>query len=356
MVRLGLQGSRTLVLLGAGLCTAGCRYSLPGPAPTQNFHGLSDECAACGERECGQRWDECLADSACKDAVECYRDCTDPDCQMRCTALADFNSLSNKVLSCLLWEHGCAATCSGRNWDCVGSYGWTGTESAQTRLVTLTHTEPRSRMYRPIAGIEVKVCTTDTCDGCDAAGCGPPGVLRAVSDERGQVKLELPATAASGAFFGHLRASGARLIPMAYYLGHPVLRQEWHTFTMQDVASTDPAVQPPANVQRGNVIVSVMDCARTPGQGVRFSASSADATTRTWYERPARSSQSVTTTDRSGVGGFTNLPLGPVLLTGYRGDTPVAAAEAYVHHALITQVTLYPLELADRPPEPGVVP
>jgi hypothetical protein len=95
---------------------------------------------------------------------------------------------------------------------------------------------------------------------------------------------------------------------------------------------------------RGHVLLGAYDCLRRPAEGIHLSSVDGDADTAAFYVLEKFPKVVATETDRSGRGGFINVPPGPVAVAGDLADgRHVASVSVLIRPGTITYTSLTPL-------------
>lgn len=182
---------------------------------------------------------------------------------------------------------------------------------------------------------------------CDAADpqCSSP-IEDVMVLQTGDISVTAPSS-----FYGYLDTSGGGYKPVLIYLGppnglpsptEPVPVFNGTFFSSILVA----AGLNPENPERGHLLVLGADCSMNPSAGIFFTARSADgATQRFYFTSSTAVNKQATETTAIGLGGFTNVPPGEVLVQAFRaenGSTPIGEATVTVRPQTITMLRLGP--------------
>jgi hypothetical protein len=329
---LGCQGDAT--------CREACLAKLPVPTNDDMprlEHCVVASCAAACGISCGvtvfpqqpdivKACESCLVDHACDPANACGASldcqelewcvftCATPDCQRACEAahpdgVAKFTSLYAAI--------GSACTICNRDgyWQCVGKVSWPLAKSDHV-AVTLTITDSSSGA---VPDLVVKAC-----DRIDTA-CASPHAT-GTTDAQGNVTLDLPTFAPAFGFSGFFDISGGDIPPYLYFLSFPLSEPSASLNLIvasqarfAELASQVVRTQPDGGTTpftpdptRGTVAITATDCLLFGAGGVAFTAASGtDSSTLLRYYDGQSASNTATSSDRSGLAFFFDVPAGP---------------------------------------------
>jgi hypothetical protein len=186
------------------------------------------------------------------------------------------------------------------------------------------------------------------------AACGPTDINCATpstsgtTDATGHVTLTLP-TAGAG-FVGYFQLSDPSLTPTLLYISNPPIVDDGATeapfvFTTQDFTALASQTSVTIDAARGAVFVMASDCAGATAQGVSFTVSNADTSSKTFYVLKGTATTSATSTDPLGVGGVLNVPVSggvTVRATVMATGATVGSAQVMVRAGTVTVVKLGP--------------
>jgi hypothetical protein len=260
-----------LWVIGAAL-SCGCvpALSRDGPAEAERasrslsalFPDWSPGCAACLQGNCSEQLRGCVDDAACAGFVECRWGANPgPDKELSCALEYGSSNLEESITRDLssCWDTRCVDACQlGTNWACAGNYTLPPPGDGVTITQTLQHTD-RS----PVSGASVRFCgaaaTTAECDETDAV----------VTDDQGICRAEVAAGAGDRAgWWGYRQVAHPDLFPARLETS---LRVPQSRSMLQQVPRRSEvpflAVTQGADLQLGNIIFQVFDCAHNGADG-----------------------------------------------------------------------------------------
>lgn len=186
--------------------------------------------------------------------------------------------------------------------------------------------------------------TAVLCDADDTQ-CAAP--LESVSVlQTGDVSVSVAAD-----FFGYLDLSGGGYKPTLVYLGPPnhlatpiervpVFNSQLFDFLLSSVGLDQ------EDEERGHLFILGADCDMEPAAGLTFEASTADSESeRFYYTSSGAVSDDALATSELGIGGFVNVPAGPVVVRAFRAEdtsTPMGEASVTIRPQTITILRLGP--------------
>lgn len=208
-----------------------------------------------------------------------------------------------------------AASSGGVNWGCLGNacLPTPGAATSFNQLLTVKNL---------IGGAAVQGVTVKVCARTDASCAHPLSTLTSAAD--GTATASLPVTAGVG-FDGYLDMSGGGILPALFYPYPPWVAdsggsKRLNVSTPGQFSLFAGLAGATLDDTRGHVGMVAYDCGLQKAPGVALTASTADASSTREYTRNNLPNSSVTETGPDGGGGFINLPVGPVTITGVRSD------------------------------------
>jgi hypothetical protein len=188
----------------------------------------------------------------------------------------------------------------------------------------------------PLAAVSVTACALDD------ISCENP-LDTATSGADGRFTVTLP-TGQAG-FDGYLTMEHEDLTPTLFFLWPPVTRPgESETFYVLSDATWEffhGVLGVTLDPERGHMGLQAEDCAHVPAAGVSLAASTADESTVALYIHGLPTTE-VTETDESGFGGFLNLPVGPVTLSGSVAGEEIGAVDVFIRAGFLSDTSLAP--------------
>lgn len=160
---------------------------------------------------------------------------------------------------------------------------------------------------QPLVGLKAKLCRKLDVECADA------GTV-ATSDSQGIVTLKV-----APGFDGYVRFDDEKTVPGLFFFNPPVAQDlsnisiSLSSFeTVAGLAALTGATQ---SIDRGIVLLSVVDCTGAPAAGVALSSDSDDPQERTFYSANGFPSATATETGMDGYGGLVNVSPGPTTLS-----------------------------------------
>jgi hypothetical protein len=344
---------------GDETCVAACENRPQNPQPVDALLSCrTSHCAsACGTK-CGGRptypsttCQTCLESSCCDAQTACFQnaDCVgilscgcaqgDVGCLSGCeTNHAAGTSLYSAYATCE--QTNCSMQCvSANQWSCATPPPMPIAPIAgQSIGVTLGFT----RLLDPGGTFSATVAACSPVD----ISCTTP-IATTTTDATGHASLTLP-PGGSG-FQGYFQLGGAALVPSLVYLVDPPLVDNGASltafvFTTEDQTALASQTSTTIDPTRGVVLVSIVGCDGSPGIGVSFSVSNADASSKNFYLVKGTATTTVGGTDPLGTGGVLNVPAsGGVMVTAkVMGTVIVAQQQVMVRAGTMTIVRLSP--------------
>ena len=204
-----------------------------------------------------------MDDAACAEFVECrWADNPGPDKELSCAAEYGRSNLEESVTRDLssCWETRCVEACQlGTNWACAGNYTLPPPGDRVTITQTLSDTD-----RAPVVGASVRFCgAVDTTAECEATAA-------AVTDEQGVCRADVAAGAGDRAgWWGYRHVAHPDLYPARLETN---LRVPQSRSMIQQVPGRTEvpflAIAEGADLQLGNIIFQVFDCAHNGAEGV----------------------------------------------------------------------------------------
>jgi hypothetical protein len=212
-LKVALSPSRriSILVLLAGTCACESMLSAPdyhvadfdtrGRVLASRYATGPSECVSClTATSCGAAFERCAELPGCATFAECTREAPSPASEAECVLwLAPSDEIRDATLSLSNCYRSCVTECDvGRDFDCVGDYGWPGSLPSRIRLEqTLHYLYATGEPDAPVVGAEVDVCPP----GPD---CDTPLVLDepAVTDETGTYEVSIPISTAPAALVG----------------------------------------------------------------------------------------------------------------------------------------------------------
>jgi hypothetical protein len=120
-------------------------------------------------------------------------------------------------------------------------------------------------------------------------------------------------------FSGFLSASKVGRKSILYFFNPPVDRDLNLSQTLATVETSNALAGQFGTellADHGTVVISALNCQGQPGQGVSYSTSGGDASTRVFYVVGGLPTTKPSATDATGAGGLINVPVGNVIVSG----------------------------------------
>ena len=251
------------------------------------------------------------ADEACKffDGCEANHVCKDGACHPICD---DAHLCGAPDDACLLF-YGSPVTsafgqCAHPDDSCLGSVVW-GLPMNAEETVSVTLLDYGTGA--PLPGAVVKACPKN-----DAMCAAPLG--QASADANGTATVTVPTVGAG--FDGYFELSAPGFLPVLLYLNQPIASPQpfWFTMVTKEMMEGAFVGTPVADLSRGMIGASALDCAYNPQGGAVFSIGTADASTVLGHGLPRANAETFVpdTVDpaltSSQAGAFTalNVPVG----------------------------------------------
>ena len=291
----------------------------------------------------------CIANKACAPVGACIanRDC------LGIAECVDTNTTPDRIAACAsdaglpLWNPAtqALATCTDEcgiheNWTCVGHVVWSKAESVpiKVRVHVIDGTS-----FAGIGGVTVKLCeVTDT-------SCVNPSDTE-TSDTDGYVTMTVKQLLGPFGPTGYFDVSGASVYPELVFWSFP-LSVASQTGTVPTISvnafnAFETLFNVPSDDTRGHVFAAAYDCRANPASNVRFKIDSQDPEIKTLYVQGASFSAMATSTDRSGLAGFFDVPKGGLTLT----ETPVGTNLSSSVSFFVRPMTLSAVYALPQPP------
>ncbi len=284
----------------------------------------STECTSC----CCAEFSACDTDPDCVRQIACGRACNLVDgafgqsCIEACTGRSPDPLGPNTHIGACVESTRCQSACFSDDWSCLGKVRWPDPSVSGSW-----------KLYGSVFDYLLSL------EGADAAlagfhvkGCFPRDALcqepfeDVVSDDAGQVVLDLSKNPfGTSAFFEVTAPAGLDYPPHIFFLPPwTLLHSLSQPFAMYARNSADSI--PLDDPTLGGVLFFTNDCIPVPfhpAGGVEVQASSAAGLSAppTYVTPGYRADPNATSTNGSGIGFFTNLPPGQVILTARRHET-----------------------------------
>lgn len=227
------------------------------------------------------------------------------------------------------------------DWSCLGSVVFPApTESTADYATTITDFATGV----PLEGVSFRACERSD------EGCAAP--LDAVTtDAAGQAAIILPLGASGFDGYFDLRAAG--YIPQLRWPFPPVTEvtatgdHPAVMVSLEGISSFAESVGVTLDAGRGQLFVTVLDCAGTEAEDIRGEVDTADGSSTLYFLIGEVPDTTVAATDASGALGWFNLPPGAMTLTLRSGDAGVEVARAslLIRAGALTTVELPPTPL-----------
>jgi hypothetical protein len=301
----------------ASRCEAACGLSC-GIALSPQQPEVAQECQDCIVKRACDPAETCGQSADCSEFIWCILGCPTTDCAHQCweahpEGLDDFMALYSSL------GNGCT-TCNSKGYfACVGNVTWPLAKSNAIN-VTLGITDSSSQLP---AGLTVKACDAASVD------CANP-LATGTTDAKGRVTLSLAAIHLSLGFSGYFEITGGNIAPYLYFLSFPLSEPEAEldlllatkdrfASIVHDVVRPQPdggALPFTPDPSRGTVALQGTDCLLFGAPGITFQAKSGtdEATILRYYDGQTLSN-TTTSTDRSGLAFFLDVPTGrPIVI------------------------------------------
>lgn len=305
--------------VGAALaaCQAKACASSCGASTCGGYVFSTNVCAACATSSCCSQATACATDAECTALAFCARSCGDDlTCASRCSELHPAGwEAEQRFAGCV--KNQCDVVCGSHGWDCVGSVEWpTGVGSVKWSLTLRDFVKDV-----PLPGVSCMPCRRSD------PTCSDPLMPAKVTDDQGQVTFDLPA-----GFDGYADASGAGIYPSLFFPAKPLVAdtvQGANLLTAESFPVLAALLGAP-DPERGHLSLGMSDCTGAPAAHVAFEASPLDADSIPFYLLQNLPSKTAKETDKTGLGGFGNVPPGAVTVRALVSPIGLKASEATV--------------------------
>jgi hypothetical protein len=352
--------------VGDPRCRADCEDAAPNVAHEERYRAV-DACqrAACGPSCYGggllHMWNDacacadvaCAAENlacvqsgidrpgetvgACERRWACSRNAQNPDQGHECFFTSREGDQELQALRFCAQRSICSGCPMGGGnvLACSGTYAWSIPHTDKIEYAFLARNFVSTA---PMAALTVKACGP-----LDLAECKAPHDTQQ-TNESGLVTLQVPAYPSG--FVGCFEITGGAVNPTLVCNGYPLVRQE--NIRGVNLLTTDETILLGASLgiapdaTRGHVLVSVFDCVWTPIVGATVTASTADASSKTFYFRDRKLVDTPDGTGIDGIGALLNLPAGPVTITVNKGGRIIATFTTIARAGTLTNVVLPP--------------
>jgi hypothetical protein len=220
--------------------------------------------------------------------------------------------------------------------ECVGSVQYPSAEAPSGtytfQLVDINQ--------KPFVGSTVTVCAKGDVD------CAAP-LTSGMTDDQGVLTLVIPLGATG--FDGFVEVTGGGVKSTLVFFSTPLTAASPPASALfvlgaQTVNSLAALMGVTPDPARGIAGVQVNDCDRNPAAGAQVTVDTADADTKSTYFANGLPNKNATATDASGLAGFVNVPVGPMVVDAKlaASATHVATYSAFVRADWMTNVILGP--------------
>ncbi len=205
---------------------------VPARALASRFASGPSECVSClTATSCGAAFERCAALPGCSEFAECMLEEPSPASNASCVIrLAPSDEIRDATYALEDCYRNCVTECDvGRDFSCVGAYGWPGSlPSGTIRLkhtLSYLHATATGQLDAPVVGAEVTICAP----GPDCTTPLDVGEAPLLTDRTGTYEVEIPISRAPAALVGF---RGYRLIRGEGHLPH---RQQRNTPIVVDL-------------------------------------------------------------------------------------------------------------------------
>ncbi len=236
----------------------------------------------------------------------------------------------------------------GQPWSCVGVAGWAPPSeelSPKLKLYAfdgISTLEPDTQPFTPTPGVKMRLCARRD------PTCLTPLTAEVQSDATGLVEFDMPTTRD---FYVEGKKDG--VTPMLVVpslpgdgtrrLNHPIYLGTLKPSDIDGLASFAGTTQDPTLAM---VLTRIIDCTgnRTQVAGVTFLNEQSGPTTKLFYLADGVPSLSATSTDKDGLGGLANAPVGLLTVHGAFASNAqeIGKSTAIVRAGWITTVEIAP--------------
>lgn len=236
-----------------------------------------------------------------------------------------------------------AVDTSDADFSCLDGVAWA---TADAESLEYTGRAVSAMSGEGLENVEFEVCADASDPSCSER------VMAGTTEADGTFRATLPMRADRSGFDGYARVTGDEGVMNTVVFFNPPITEnreapESTPLVMQSTFDrlVDATMGVEPDPDRGHLALEALDCTWSRTAGVTFEVDAADGRTTAAYLR-GEMMPSVTAdrTDKSGLGGFLNVPTGPVTVTAKIAETGevVGRADVFVEAGTVSEVAVAP--------------